>query len=71
MLEQGLQIMFIGMGVVFIFLFILVISMKLTAKIICFTNKIFPEPIEENKTLVSSPNQEEIIAIAIASAKRI
>ena len=43
MLENGLIVTVVGMGVVFIFLTIQVFAMHLCAKIISVVNKFFPE----------------------------
>ena len=71
-LDEGLAIMFTGMGVVFSFLIILIFSMLIMANIIKGLNKFFPEAVPEQKTTkVKRPGKdEEEIAIAIAVAKR-
>ena len=71
-LDEGLVIMFTGMGVVFSFLIILIFSMIIMANVVKWLNKIFPETVPEQK--VSKPKRqgkdEEEIAIAIALAVR-
>ena len=71
-LEQGFAIMLTGMGVVFTFLVILIISMSIMSKTVALLNKFFPEAVPEQKT--SKPKRqgkdEEEIAIAIAVAIR-
>ena len=70
MLENGLIVTVVGMGVVFIFLTIQVFAMHLCAKIISVVNKFFPEKTEEDKTKKkTSSSSDEEIAIAIAATK--
>ena len=46
-IQDGVVIMLIGMGVVFLFLTIMVFVMDWTSKLILKLNEIFPEEIEE------------------------
>lgn len=69
MLENGLMITVIGMGVVFSFLCILVIAMHVSAKIMTIVNKFFPEPVLVTAKAKVSSSSEEEIAVAIAAAK--
>lgn len=71
MLNEGIFLMVVGMGVVFSFLTIMVIAMTITAKVIEILNKYFPEPIETVPAKASSTisKVEQEIAVAIAVAK--
>lgn len=71
-LNDGLILMSIGMGVVFGFLVVLVISMIIMSKIVGVLNKIFPEVVPEQKIVTQKRvgKDEEEIAIAIALAVR-
>lgn len=71
-IEQGLTVMFIGMGGVFTFLVILVITMHIMAKVMAFLNKLFPEVLPEQKVIKQKRQgkDDEEIAIAIAVAVR-
>ena len=70
MLENGLIVTVVGMGVVFIFLTIQVFAMHLCAKIISVVNKFFPEQTAEETTKKKTPSStDEEIAVAIAATK--
>ena len=71
-LMDGLIIMVIGMGVVFLFLLILVFSMNGLYKFMLWFNKFMPEPIDEPKTKKirnnnNNDDDETLVAIAIAA----
>ena len=70
LLNQGLILMLIGMGVVFSFLCILVFAMGVMSKIVGYLNKIFPELTNSVTKPVKRTNasDEEAIAAAIAIA---
>ncbi len=74
--KTGCLIMFIGMGVVFVFLWIMVNMIDLTTKILGYISKFMPEEIEEDKyaskkKITKNDNNEEIaVAIACAVAER-
>lgn len=70
-LEEGLVLLGIGMGVVFSFLCILVLSMNVMSAIVRFINKIFPEAVEivEKKSTRKNIAEDEAIAVAIAIAR--
>ncbi len=76
LLKTGCLIMVIGMGVVFMFLWIMVNMVNLTTKILGFISKFMPEEIEEDKysskkKVAKKDNNEEIaVAIACAVAER-
>ncbi len=70
---EGIQIMVLGMGTVFIFLVIMIVVMGLVAKVVAVINKLFPEKTEEmsSKAQPQSTNNEMLaIAIAVASSKQ-
>ena len=72
-IQDGVVIMLIGMGVVFIFLTIMVFVMNWTSKLILKLNEIFPEEIEEEKPSKKqkrTDDSEVALAIAIACAQR-
>ena len=66
---SAVQIMFIGMGVVVLFLIILVYAMKLVSAVVAQINKIMP-PEEEavSSVPVQSVSMDKMKAIAIALA---
>lgn len=70
-LEEGMILLGIGMGVVFLFLCILVFSMNGMSLVMKWLNKIFPEEIEvvEKKVAKKNVSEDEAIAVAIAVAK--
>ena len=72
-IQDGVVIMLIGMGVVFLFLTIMVFVMDWTSKLILKLNEIFPEEIEEEKPSKKqkrNDDSEVALAIAIACAQR-
>lgn len=72
MLNEGIFLMVVGMGVVFSFLTIMVIAMIITAKVIKILNKYCPEPVETATVKVkASSGIEEEIAVAIAAIKKL
>ena len=70
-LKEGLVLLAIGMGVVFSFLFIMVLAMNAMSIFIKWLNKFFPEEIEvlEKKGAKKNVSEEEAIAVAIAVAR--
>ena len=74
--KTGCLIMIIGMGIVFLFLWVMVYAMELSTKVLGFINKFMPEEIEEDKYVskkksAKNDNNEEIaVAIACAVAER-
>ncbi len=71
--QDGIVIMLIGMGVVFLFLVIMVYVMDWTSKLVLKLNEIFPEEIPEEKTVrkkVGNNDGDVALAIAIACAQR-
>ena len=65
-LSQGLSLMLLGMGMVFGFLILLILSMKVVSGII---TRFFPEKEEENKIALRAGGSDVEIAIAIAAAQ--
>ncbi len=70
-LKEGLVLLAIGMGVVFSFLFIMVVSMNAMSIFIKWLNKFFPEELDivEKKGSKKNVSEDEAIAVAIAVAK--
>lgn len=67
--QDGIIIMLIGMGVVFLFLVIMVYVMDWTSKLVLKLNEIFPEEIPEEKpTRKKAGNNDGDVALAIAIA---
>ena len=71
-INDGLTIMLIGMGVVFGFLTLMVFVLTFMSKFVMYLNKLFPEAIPEvaKSKKKSSGNDDELVAVAIAAAKR-
>mgnify|MGYP000619803617 FL=1 len=68
-LQDGLLIMVLGMGFVFIFLTIMVFIMDWSSKLIIKLNEIFPEEVVEEKyTKKSAAKDDNEVALAIAVA---
>lgn len=69
-MENGLILLVMGMGFVLCFLTILIFSMSVMVKIVGYLNKIFPEAVEEVKSVARKTvsNVDEAIALAIAAA---
>ena len=63
-------VMLVGMGVVFSFLIIMVLTMMIMRPIMAFLNKVFPEEVMQglDKPSKGSSNLDEEIAAAIAIA---
>ena len=69
MLEQGLIIMTVGMGTVFMFLVIMVIAMHITHFVIKnVVNRLFPEVVPEVVSPAKGTDDAEV-AVAIAATK--
>jgi len=70
MISQGLILMAVGMGVVFIFLVIMIIMMNILAALMKPLARLIPEPEEKKEVRVKKAVVEsnEDIAIAIAAA---
>ena len=69
-LSDGLTLLGMGMGFVLSFLIILIFAMLVMSKIVGFLNKVFPEAVEEVKTVAkkAAAGIDEAIALAIAAA---
>lgn len=70
-LKEGLVLLTIGMGVVFSFLFIMVLVMNLMSTFVIWLGKFFPEEDEivEKKSTRKNVSEDEAIAVAIAAVK--
>ena len=69
-LTDGLIIMVIGMGVVFVFLMLMVWAMHGMHNFLAWFNKFMPEPVEvvkTKKTKINNENDEAMVAVAIAA----
>ena len=72
-LQDGIIIMFIGMGVVSAFLTIMVFVMDWMSKLVIKLNEIFPEEVVEEiytKKQVKNDDNDIALAIAVALAQR-
>ncbi len=68
LLKEGLFVMVIGMGTVFMFLGIMIAMMNLNSMVLKnFVNKLFPETVVE-LTPKKNNSEEEEIALALACA---
>ena len=70
LLSDGVSLMLIGMGTVFVFLTILIGAMKVNEKFLNFIGKYFPEETPQNNIPKQTNKNDEEIAIAIACALR-
>ena len=70
LLKEGFLVLLIGMGFVYVFIAIMIWVMNISAKIMKFINKYFPEEVEEEKYTPKkkSDNNDAEIALAIACA---
>lgn len=70
LLKDGIFVMIIGMGTVFIFLSIMIVAMNLNGKILKIVNKYFSEEIPEEKKTnkKTAKSEDEAVALAIACA---
>jgi sodium pump decarboxylase gamma subunit len=68
-LENGLILLGMGMGFVLCFLVILIFAMGIMSSIVKYLNKLFPEAVEEVKSVAkkTAANVDEAIAVAIAA----
>ncbi len=62
---EGLKIMLLGMGTVFMFLVVMIIMMNIMSKII---HRFFPEPndVDNNKSPAMADNAKKVAAITAA-----
>ena len=66
-LKQGLELMVMGMGMVFSFLIILLIVMKVLAAVVKVLNKYFPEQVAKTQTITNNNDKiKKVLAIALA-----
>ena len=70
LLKDGIFVMIIGMGTVFVFLTVMIWVMELNGKFLQIINKFFPEeiPVEKKPVKSNAKNEDEEIALAIACA---
>lgn len=62
-------VMVIGMGTVYLFICLMICAMNISAKVLNFINKYFPEEAEEDKTVSKKKTSNDTeIALAIACA---
>ncbi len=73
-IENGLVLLGTGIGSVLLFLVILIFVMGIMSQVVIYLNKLFPEAVEEVKSVAkkTASNVDEAIAVAIAAimAKR-
>ena len=69
MLNEGLSIMAVGVGMVMFFLIVLWFAITIMGKVVGWLNKIFPEQVEAVKTVATKAKSDVEAAIAIAAAK--
>ena len=69
LLGKGLELMVMGMGMVFSFLIILLIVMKVLAVVVKVLNKYFPEPASQVQTVAQKSDDKIKKVLAIALAK--
>ncbi|MBN1131217.1 MAG: OadG family protein [Chitinispirillaceae bacterium] len=72
MIAEGILIMGIGIGMVFLFFMLLILTMNLLGLLVAFLNKKFPESVLDPQTrpLAGGSEQNAPVALAIAAAKR-
>ncbi len=69
LLKDGVVIMAIGMGTVFVFLVVMIYVMELNSKVLRYISKFFPEEVPEIKgAKKKSVSKKDKIAAAIAMA---
>ncbi len=68
MMMQGLILMIIGMGVVFVFLTIMVLAMNIMAALMKPLAKLIPEPEEKQVVKVKKAAGDDLEEIAVAIA---
>jgi sodium pump decarboxylase gamma subunit len=70
LIEQGLRFMIIGMSVVFLFLAVMVIVMKLNYIVLRFFNRFSPEQEEKTEEATGiAMHSHNDVAVAIAAVK--
>ena len=69
MLNEGLSLMFVGVGTVLFFLIVLWFVIFVMGKIVGWLNKVCPAEVEAVKTVVNKTKSDVEAAIAIAAAK--
>jgi len=66
---EGIFLMIIGMGTVFVFLILMIIAMNSSARFFQKFAHLFPEEMQQSTQTTPSNNQIEEIAVAIAAIK--
>lgn len=70
MLKEGLILMVVGMGTVYVFLIIMIYVMMVMEKLVIYLNKIMPEKVAETvKTVSNKKNGNQEVAVAIAAVR--
>ena len=73
MLQEGLELMGIGMGVVFAFLVLLVICLEISTKFFEKFGHLFPDPPQDNAPMparTGGPAPDLAVAVAAAARRR-
>jgi len=74
MISEGLMMLSIGMGTVFIYFFVMIFVVNLLAKFVAALNKRFPEASAPSSSsgpaLTAKPAVSDAVAVAIAAAAR-
>lgn len=69
LLTEGITIMIMGVGFVMAFLCILVFSMGIMSKVVCYLNKLFPEQVYIVEKPSKKASDDEAVAVALAVIK--
>ncbi len=69
LLGKGLELMVMGMGMVFSFLIILLIVMKILEVVVKVLNRYFPEPVAKVQVVAQNSDDKIKKVLAIALAK--
>lgn len=71
LLQQGLQLMVLGMGSVFVFLVLLIVSMLLTARLVrAIESRHQPEVVSDAASSPSTATNSEVVAAISAALQR-
>ena len=68
LLFDGIALMFIGMGTVFLFLCIMIVAMHGMGGVIKYLNKFFPEDVVQPAKASKPAADEEAVAVAVLKA---
>ncbi len=69
--EKSIELMVVGMGTTFLFLFVLVLLMGVLQKFVEWMDKVFPPKQAAAPAAAAIPSNAVAIAIAIAAARRL